>query len=97
VSEIAIDRTSMDRLMAVHVTDADAIDTVLGTLPDAVDGGIASAIIGFLVSATAEASGVVSDSYRALAAITVDVLDDMSLTDEQIGDEFESLQHEIDG
>jgi hypothetical protein len=96
MTDISIDRVSMDKRMKEQVSDAADIDAPLGRMPPAVDGGIASAMIGFLVSAGAEAAGLVTDSHRALAAIASDVLDDLSLTEDEAVAELKKLHDEIE-
>jgi hypothetical protein len=95
MSKIEVERENMNELMERQVTDTDAIDTALGAMPGAVDGGIASAMIAFLASAAAESSGLVADSYRALVAITNDVLADVSLSEEQVADDLDKVTEEI--
>jgi len=96
VTKISVDRDNMARLMDTQVTDTDVIDTALGAMPGAVDGGVASAMIAFLASAAAESSGLVADSYRALAAITDDVLKDVTLSEEQVAADLDKVTEEIE-
>jgi hypothetical protein len=91
MTEIVIDRVNMERILNLQTAASDSIDSALGGTPTAVDGGIASGMIAFIASAGAEASGLVADAHRALAAIALDVLDDASLTEAQMEDQLDDM------
>lgn len=61
------------------------------------DAGIATSIIALIASAGAEAAGVANDATRGLSAITNDVLDDMTVKNEEIADHIRDIEEELDG
>jgi hypothetical protein len=94
---IYIDRVNIERRMGEVVTLVDELDSALGDMPPAADGGTASALIGFIASAGAEAANEYSGAVRLIDAITSDVLEDASLTEEQITEELTGIEAELDG
>ena len=90
MTEIAVDREGMDVLLARHLRAAEGIDEVFNRLPSPVDGGIASTLMGFIVRASAEASALVADSHRLVAAVATEVLGDIGANEEQA--EFTLIQ-----
>jgi hypothetical protein len=94
---IYIDRVNMERRMGDVVTLVDELDSSLGGIPSAADGGTASALIGFIASAGAEAANEYGGAVRLIDAITTDVLADASLTEEQITEELTGIEAELDG
>jgi len=95
VSGISVDRVGMERLMKTQTRSAENIDKALKVVPKAVDGGTASDLIALLVSAAAETTAALADSFRALAAITLAVLNDFSLTEEQIVNDFNRIAAKV--
>ncbi len=87
----------MGRLFKRVIVEVDKVDSALGEFPDAPDGGIASELIGFTVAAAVEASGMTSDSYRAVIAVARDVLDDFTHNEALASSEMRSLKAEIGG
>ena len=96
MSEISIDRVNMTERMNTVVARVDDLDTTLGDRPSAPDGGIASALVGFIATAGVEATGIFADATRALAAITGDVMADFELTDAEIGEAIGDLTSELE-
>jgi hypothetical protein len=96
MSTIAIDRYNMDRRLTDLVDCVDDVDTVLGRTPGVADGGIASAAIALVTSAAAESVGLAADATRALAAIADDVLDDLSLTEQQVTEALQDLERQVE-
>ncbi|GAB3604698.1 hypothetical protein GCM10027413_01070 [Conyzicola nivalis] len=88
MSDIYVDRTNMERLMTLQEEDADSNYTGLGAMPAAVDAGAATALIAFLATGAAEAAGIMADTHRVLAAITTAVVEDVTLTEEQIQEDL---------
>lgn len=97
MTEIMIDRAVMAQRLAEVLARVDTLDGTLGARPTAPQAGIAAAMIGVIAAAGAEAAGVMADAERALAAIAVDVLDDLSLTDAEVGEVIQDLTDELDG
>lgn len=95
MSEIFIDREGMVGQMAKMLPVLDDLDAAAADWPTAAEGGIASAMIGFIAAAAAEAAWAVADNQRALIAVATDVLKDMELTEAQIGQELWDLNEEI--
>jgi hypothetical protein len=83
MTEITVDREGMDALLARHLRAAEGIGDVLNRLPNSVDGGVASTLMGFIVRASAEASALVADSHRLVAAVTTEVLGELHTNEEQ--------------
>jgi hypothetical protein len=96
-AEIYIDRVNVQRRMGEIVALVDELDTALGDIPGAADGGAASAMIGFIASAGAEAANEFGGAVRLIDAITTDVLTDVSLTEEEITDQLTDLESELEG
>lgn len=94
--DIHLDRDNMMRRIGDLLARVDDLDKVLADRPAPVDGGVASAMIGFITVAGAQAAGTVADTHRALSAVVVDVLDDMTLTDAQVGDAFLEITDDLD-
>ena len=96
MSEIVIFRDDMVARMRDLLSRVDDADKALAARPTAPEGGIAAAMIGLIAAAGAEAVGASADASRALAAITIDVLEDSDLSETQIGQEFSDLRSEMD-
>jgi hypothetical protein len=94
---IYIDRVNIERRMGDVVTLADELDSALGALPPAADGGRATALIGLIAAAGTEAANEYSGAVRLIDAITSEVLADASLTEEQITEELTGIEAELDG
>lgn len=96
VTEISVDRVMMDLLLDRLIEKTDALDSSLSRLPAAPDGGIASALITFLTTASTEASGLVADGNRALDAVARDVLDNFAINDASGADELQEFTDELE-
>jgi hypothetical protein len=97
MTDIYIERVNMTERLTEVLARVDDLDLALGARPSAPDGGIAAAMIGFIATAGGEAAGVMADVERLLAAVTVDVLDDLELTDAEVGEAMQDLTDELDG
>jgi hypothetical protein len=97
MSDIYVDRDNMTSRLGEVLDRVDDLDQALGRRPSAPDGGIAAAMIGFIATAGGEASGVMADAERALAAIATDVLADFALTDEEASVVLEDFADELGG
>lgn len=95
MTEIYLDRYNMERRLGEVLERVDALDSAVGKLPDAPDGGIATSFITFIASAGAEASGLAADTARALSAIAIDVIEDLSNTDAEIAAQLKQLEVEL--
>lgn len=89
---IFVDRVNMTRRMELVVDELDRLDEALASLPGAADGGAASALIGFIASAAAEAANEYAGAVRLVAAVTDSVLDDVEATEQQTQDEISRLE-----
>lgn len=96
MTDIAVNPENMEAIFGRVLPEVDRIDTALGAIPTAPDGGIASELIGFTMAAAAEAGGLAADSYRALIAIARDVIADLSDNDSAAAEEFWTLQNQIE-
>ena len=93
MSDIYMDRDGMELRLKEVVA---RVDSALGEFPSAPDAGIATSIIALIASAGAEAAGVANDATRALSAITHDVLNDMTFSNEEMADEIRDIEEELD-
>lgn len=89
---IYVDRENMTRRMGLVVDEVDRVDDSLASLPGAADGGAASALIGFIAGAAAEAANEYAGAVRLVGAVTDSVLDDVRATKEQIQSEISQLE-----
>lgn len=96
MTDIYVDRDGMEIRLREVVARIDESDATLADLPPAPDAGIATSIIALVASAGAEAAGVANDATRALSAITNDVLNDMTLTNEEMAEEIRDIEEELD-
>ncbi|MEV8264587.1 hypothetical protein [Microbacterium sp. NPDC077057] len=96
MTDIYMDRDGMELRLKEVVARVDESDSALGEFPPAPDAGIATSIIALIASAGAEAAGVANDATRALSAITHDVLNDMTLSNEEMADEIRDIEEELD-
>lgn len=94
---IYIDRDNMERRMGDVMGYVDGLDAALGDIPAPADGGPASALIGFIAAAGAEAANEVSGAVRLIGAITSDVLSDTMAADEEIAEELSDVEDELEG
>lgn len=91
MSEILVDQPGMGGLLMAQNDSADDIHAALSAMPNAVDGGAASALMGLLVTSAAEIAGSVAQAHRSLTAVAADVLNDLGRTDDQIRDDVDQL------
>lgn len=96
MTDIYVDREGLEIRLQEVVARIDESDASLADLPPTPDGGIASSLIALIASAGAEAAGVANDATRALAAITTDVLNDLTLTNEEMAEEIRDIEEELD-
>ncbi|WP_136587781.1 hypothetical protein [Microbacterium hydrothermale] len=89
---IFVDRVNMTRRMGLVVDELDSVDEALASIPGAADGGAASALIGFIAGAAAEAANEYAGAVRLVAAVTDSVLDDVEATEQQTEDEISRLE-----
>ncbi|KAA9136211.1 hypothetical protein [Microbacterium caowuchunii] len=94
-SDIYIDRDNMERRIRGIVGHVDALDKALRDIPGPADGGPASALLGFIAAAGAEAANEYGGAVRLIGAITVDVLKDISATEAEITDHLVDLKAEL--
>ncbi|MBZ4488189.1 hypothetical protein LQ938_11030 [Microbacterium sp. cx-55] len=94
---IYIDRDNMERRMGDVVTYVDDLDAALADIPGPADAGAASAMIGFISSAGAEAANEYAGAVRLIAAITNEVLADSLAADAEIADDLSGLEAELEG
>ena len=97
MTDIYVDRDGMEIRLREVIARIDESDATLSDLPSAPDAGIATSIIALIASAGAEAAGVANDATRRLSAITNDVLDDMTVKNEEIADHIRDIEEELDG
>ncbi|WP_150951558.1 hypothetical protein [Microbacterium testaceum] len=93
---IYVDRDNMTRRMGLIVDELDGIDEALASVPAAADGGAASALIGFIAGAAAEAANEYSGAVRLVGAVTDSVLDDVQATEEQVLSEISHLEEGLE-
>lgn len=96
MSDIYLDRDNVERRMNDLIGRTDEVESVLGSMPPAPDGGSFSEMLAFIVGVGAQAAGLAADTHRALAAISIDVMNDMSLTEAEAGEEFEKLDDRLE-
>jgi hypothetical protein len=96
MTDIMIERGAMEERLDEHLGFIDEADRALAARPSAPDGGIASEMIGFIARVGGEAAGLAADTHRALTAIALDVINDLALTDEQVGEQFLDLLEQSD-
>ncbi|KQM40444.1 MULTISPECIES: hypothetical protein [Microbacterium] len=89
---IYVDRDNMVRRMGLVVDEVDRLDAALASLPPAADGGAASALIGFIAGAAAEAANEYAGAVRLVGAVTESVLDDVQATEDQMQSEISRLE-----
>jgi hypothetical protein len=89
---IYVDRENMTRRVGLVIDEVDRVDDALASLPGAADGGAASALIGFIAGAAAEAANEYAGAVRLVGAVTDSVLDDVRATEEQIQSEIAQLE-----
>ncbi|NTW38484.1 MAG: hypothetical protein HGA44_01125 [Cellulomonadaceae bacterium] len=97
MTDISVSREGMEEGFARVLPLIDDIDTALGAVPVAPDGGVATELIGFVMAASLEAAGVAADSYRALIAISRDVMDDFASNDSRAAEELRELKRHVEG
>lgn len=93
---IYIDRENMVRRMGDVVDRVDELDAALTALPPEGDGGAASALIGFIAAAGAEAANEYAGAVRLIGAITEDVLQDAFATEAEIAEELAGIEAELE-
>lgn len=93
---ISIDRENMERRMGDVVDRVDTLDAALGDIPGPADGGPASALIGFIAAAGAEAANEFAGAVRLIDAITSDVLADTLAVDEEIAEDLSDVEAELE-
>lgn len=96
MSDIYVDRVGMELRLREVIARIDDSDASLSALPSAPDAGIATSMIALIASAGAEAAGVANDAARALTAITNDVLEDMTLSNDAIAEQIRDIQDELE-
>lgn len=92
MTEISLDRDGAEHILDKLEDSATAIDGPLQELPAMPDGGIASTLIALITRTGVEAAGVVAASYHSFHAVAIDVLDDMSLTEQDIAKELRDFE-----
>lgn len=93
---IYVDRDNMTRRVGLVVYEIERLDGALTSIPTAADGGAASALIGFIAGAAAEAANEYSGAVRLVGAVTDSVLDDIAATEEQVLSEISHLEEGLD-
>ncbi len=93
---IAVSPEAMEERFAHVLPRVDEIDSALGRIPDAPDGGLATELIGFVMAAAAEAGRIAADSYRALIAIAGDVMNDLAENDSAAAEELRALRDQVE-
>lgn len=92
MTEISLDRDGAEHVLKKLEDTATAIDGPIQALPAMPDGGLASSLIALITRTGAEAAGVVAASYHSFHAVATDVLDDMSLTEQDIAKELSDFE-----
>ena len=95
MSAISVNRESMESLLARQTAAADGIERSFDGLPEGVDGGIASQLIGLVVTASVETSARLADTHRLLAGVAADVLKELDANEEQAASELAELANEL--
>lgn len=93
---IFMDRDNMVRRMNDVVDRVDELDAALGGMPEGADGGTATALIGFIAAAGAEAANEFGGAVRLIGAITDDVMTGAFASEAQVADELSALESELD-
>lgn len=93
---ITLDRDYVEHLISRQLEVTGTLDTTIGDLPPAPNGGLASSMIGFIVSAVAESSGLAADATRGVMAIATDVVVDFGTTEEEAADQFDDFADELE-
>lgn len=92
MNEISLDREGAEHQLKKIEDAATGIDDVLKNLPEAPDGGLASAIMSLITQTGVEASGIVAATYHSFHAVTTEVLDDMTLNEQGIAQEIREFE-----
>jgi len=93
---IYIDRDNMTRRMGLVVDEVDRLDAALASLPPASNGGAASALIGFIAGAAAEAANEYAGAVRLVGAVTESVLDDVQATEDHMQSDISRLEEGLE-
>ena len=96
MTEITVGLENLEISFRRVIPLVDDIDSALGTMPAAPDGGVASELIGFTMAAAAEAGGVTADSFRALIAVARDVLVSFADNDAEAAAELREIEKQIE-
>lgn len=94
---IYLDSDNVTRRMGEVLDLVGELDGALTGMPSAADGGAATALIGFIAAAGAEAANEYAGAVRLIGAITDDVLQDASHTEADITDEISRMEQELEG
>lgn len=96
MTEISVSKEALNERFDDALGYVDALDTTLGNVPDAPDGGIASELIGFVMAAAVDGAGTTADGYRALVAVAQDVLEDFSSNEGRAVEELAALEDSVE-
>lgn len=97
MTEISVSREALEESFDRVREEIDTLDTHLGQVPDAPDGGTATEIIAFAMAAAKESAETAVDWYRALLAIAIDVLDDFAAHEDSAVMELVELKDAVEG
>lgn len=93
---IYVDRDNIRRRMGDVSALAREIESALGHMPPAADGGAVSALIGFIAAAGSEAANEYAGAVQLIGAITDDVMRDNEATESEMTAELTQLEQELD-
>lgn len=92
MTEISLDREGAEHILSKLEEAASGLDSPLQSIPAMPDGGMASSLIALITRTGVEAAGVVAASYHSFHTVAIDVLDDMSLTEQDIATELRDFE-----
>lgn len=92
---INLDHDYVRHLISRQLEATDALDSAIGDLPPAPNGGLASSMIGFITSAVAESSGLAADATRGVMAIATDVVVDFGTSEDEAAEQFDDFAEEL--
>lgn len=97
MSDIYIDRINIEQRVDDVLSRADELDTALTAIPAPADGGAATALIGFIAAAAAEAANEYSGAVHLIGRITNEVMADTFATEEERVAEISAIEQELEG
>ena len=96
MSDIRISDADARVVAELHESAAQEVEGVAGSLPGAVDGGLASAVLGEILGELVSHADDLALANRGTAGVLRAVADDFYGTDGEVGVEFERMHADVD-